>query len=294
MREAVFSQTLLRYPSHHQAVMKCTVFLLYMSDSDFCIIYLICNLCMLQFGQCLSRTFPFLVIASAWNGENSFFLKGSTWGMIAKSWGCGWWNGRGQQLIQQNHILMWNTRVGFLFSSESALFFNEKSHLRNTRISLGQLLMLAHTYTHLHPHRSIMVPEVQKAQKTTGGWSRDPTITYPSAVPVMQWEFITSAYFQPVNISPHLLRPYCPHNLLCSLCLAISTGSLVKRNLNPTFLPLHISGTCTTSALRCLTRKYPANLHVVCRMNSLMTVSLIVFPAKCCLLLLPEQSCIND
>lgn len=97
MREAVFPQTFLRYPSHHQDAWNALYLLALYEWFRFCIIYLICNLCMYQ----LSRTFPFLVTASAWNDENSFFLKGSTWGRLAKSSGCGWWDGRGQQLIYQ-------------------------------------------------------------------------------------------------------------------------------------------------------------------------------------------------
>lgn len=142
--------------------------------------------------------------------------------------------------------------------------------------------MLAHTYTHLYPHRSIMC---RKAKKQLEAGAR-PNHHLPQCCPccamgVHYISIVLACQYQPT--SPQTLLSWQP--LVFPLL-----GHQHWQYLNPTFLLLHISGTCTTSAPRCLTRKYPANLHVVCRKNSLMTLSLIVFPAKCCLLLLSEQS----
>lgn len=152
--------------------------------------------------------------------------------------------------------------------------------------------MLRLTYTHLHLHRSIVVPEVQKAQKqqkpkNSRRLEPRPNHHPPQSVPVVQLEFITSAHTFSQSISAHVSPG---PSVLTASRLPSAWPSVLTWYLNPTFLLLHNGGTCTTSAPRCLTRKCPANLHVVCRMNSLMTLSLIAFPAKCCLLLLSEQS----
>lgn len=80
--------------------------------------------------------------------------------------------------------------------------------------------------------------------------------------------------------------PHRPDSLLSPSPLS----SALSHYFNPIFCLLCFSGACPTSAQRRLVRKCPANRLVVCRVNSLMMLSLIVLAAKCCLLLLSELS----
>lgn len=132
-----------------------------------------------------------------------------------------------------------------------------------------------------HTGRGVMMSEARRARQ----WPLAGPKCHPSPLPS---QLCCGWLHHDTFILPIPLHswPHRPDSLLSPSPLS----SALAQYFNPVFCLLCFTGACPTSAQRRLVRRCPANRLVVCRLNSLMMLSLIVLAAKCCLLLLSELS----